>query len=198
VYADRLLTYPWQVLLLGAPLTALTAGALPLVLPDLRAPAYWAALVAITILSSYPYVTADFTQVEAPAHPVAVLGSNQLAVLETRLVEGIAPHTANLQVTWQPLQPLAADYNVFFQAIEGKGENERVVAQIDVQPLGNQRPATSWRPGEILTATYTLDLGQATTDTPLRYYFGYYDWRDGKRLPVNGGLDDKLVLHGQS
>ena len=35
-------------------------------------------------------------------------------------------------------------------------------------------------------------------DTPLRYYFGYYDWRDGKRLPVNGGMDDKLVLHGQS
>ena len=34
-------------------------------------------------------------------------------------------------------------------------------------------------------------------EKPLRYYFGYYDWRDGVRLPVDGGIDDKLVFYGQ-
>jgi len=196
-HADRLLTYPWQVLLLAAPLLAVAAGALPVLLPDLRAPAYWSALVAVTLLSSYAYLTADFTQVQPPTRPVAMLGNNQLAVLETTLVEGSAPRTANLKVIWQPLQSLGADYNVFFQAITGEGTDEQVVAKLDVQPLGAARPPTSWRPGEILTATYTLDLAPAPVGAPLRYHFGYYDWRDGTRLPVNGGLDDKLVLHGQ-
>ena len=71
------------------------------------------------------------------------------------------------------------------------------MAQLDAQPLAGARPATSWRPGEILAETYTLDLSNAPADTPLRYYFGYYDWRDGQRLPVDGGLDDKLVLDGE-
>ena len=66
------------------------AGALPVLIPALRAPAYWSALVAITILSSYAYLTADFTQVQPPARPVALVGNNQLAVLKTNLVEGYA------------------------------------------------------------------------------------------------------------
>ena len=33
------------------------------------------------------------------------------------------------------------------------------------------------------------------TGAPLRYYFGFYNWRSGQRLPVDGGIDDKLVLH---
>jgi len=49
----------------------------------------------------------------------------------------------------------------------------------------------------VLTSTYVLDLSAAPLETTLTYYFGYYDWRDGSRLPVNGGRDDKLVLHGQ-
>ncbi len=70
------------------------------------------------------------------------------------------------------------------------------MAQLDAQPLVD-RPATGWQPGEVLTATYTLDLAAAPPDAALTYYFGYYDWRDGRRLPVDGGRDDKLVLHGK-
>ncbi|MBK8800093.1 MAG: hypothetical protein IPM07_29010 [Anaerolineales bacterium] len=77
------------------------------------------------------------------------------------------------------------------------GAPEQVVAQLDAQPLGDARPATSWQPGEVLTNTYVLDLSAAPPETPLTYYFGYYDWRDGSRLPVDGGRDDKLVLHGK-
>jgi hypothetical protein len=71
------------------------------------------------------------------------------------------------------------------------------VAQLDAQPLGETRPATSWQPGEVLTTRYTLDLTAAAPGEKLTYYFGYYDWRDGRRLPIDGGRDDKLVLHGK-
>ena len=45
----------------------------------------------------------------------------------------------------------------------------------------------------------TLDFPNvdAPAGAPLLYYFGYYDWRDGRRLPVDGGLDDKLVVDGE-
>jgi hypothetical protein len=57
-------------------------------------------------------------------------------------------------------------------------------------------PATQWQPGAILGARYTLALPPEAQGANLRYYFGFYDWRDGTRLPVNGGLDDKLVFDG--
>jgi hypothetical protein len=191
--AERLLVYPWQILLLAAPLLAAAAGSLPVLLPDLASPAYWTVLVTLTVLASYPYLAPTYTTVPPPARPVALLGTNQLAVLATDVTE--ADGRAALDVTWQVLQPLASDDNVFFQAIAGTDESEQVVAQLDTQPAGADRPPTSWQPGEIFTQRYTLDITQAPPGEPLRYYFGFYDWRSGARLPVDGGIDDKLVLH---
>ncbi len=194
---DRLLTYPWQVLLLALPLLAALAGALPVVLPDMRTPATWTVLVAVTVLGSNSYLTTEFTTMTPPARPVATFGRNQIALLATELSDQADPDAAQLTVTWQPLAPLDFDYNVFFQAVAGEGADEEVVSQLDVQPLAGARPPTGWRPGEILTETYTLDLSNAPTGATLRYYYGYYDWRDGRRLPVDGGLDDKLVIDGE-
>jgi hypothetical protein len=192
IRGDRLLTYPWQALLVIAPLLVMPLGALPLALDELEAPVYWAALMALVVVASLPHLTPTYTQVNPPLRPVAVIGDNQVVVLDARLTEQ-ADGTATLTVTWQPLRPLDFDYNVFFQALVV----DDIVAQLDAQPLGEARPATSWQPGEVLTANYTLDRVAASRDMPLTYYFGYYDWRDGRRLPVDGGRDDKLVLHGE-
>ena len=59
--------------------------------------------------------------------------------------------------------------------------------------------------GTIYTDTYQLDLadvaddttGDTTGDDELIYYFGYYNWDNGVRLPVNGGIDDKLIFYGE-
>jgi hypothetical protein len=205
--ADRLLTYPWQLLLLAGPLLAALAGSLPSLNLGLARAPLWASLVAAVMLSSYPYLRADFTQVRPPAAPVATFGAdNQIVLLQADLTavedeQGVAADQAQLDITWQVLESLPADYNVFFQALAPKGEQYEVVTQLDVQPLQGERPATSWQPGEILTDTYRLDLGQVVGDVEpdtanLRFYFGYYDWRDGARLPVDGGIDDKLVFYG--
>jgi hypothetical protein len=193
--AERLLTYPWQILLLAAPLLAVTAGALPVLQPDLSTPPLWSILVALTVLGSYPALTPTYTSVQPPARPLAILGTNHLAVLSAIVHETEAE--AMLEITWQVLQPLSSDDNIFFQAIESTEDGERVVAQLDTQPLDDTHPATSWQPGQILTGHYTLPLDHAATTTPLHYYFGFYDWRSGQRLPVDGGIDDKLVLHAQ-
>jgi hypothetical protein len=192
---DRLLTYPWQVTLLAMPLVAALAGSAVTLLPWLQRAALWLALAAAMLLSSAPYLTAGFTQVTPPRAPVAVFGAdNDLVVLAATLTE--SPAAARLDVTWQVQRPLGFDYNVFFQALDVSGEEPRVVDQVDVQPLQGTAPATTWTPGIILSDTYTVTLLPDEFTRPLHYYFGFYDWRNGARLPVDGGLDDKLVLYG--
>lgn len=194
--ASRLLTYPWQMLLLTIPLFAVTAASLSIAHPVLQQTPYWVALVFVTLLSSYPYLTTDFTQIQPPPAPVAVLGNNEIIVLTASLTENRQQQKATLAVSWQPIQVLTEDYNVFFQALHGDEQALTVTAQLDAQPLGNEHPTTTWRPGEILSNTYQLDLTGIAPAVQLQYHFGYYDWRNGARLPVDGGIDDKVVFYG--
>jgi hypothetical protein len=195
--AERLLTYPWQVLLLAGVLLAALAGSLPMLTRALAAPVYWASLITATILASYPYLTTNYTQVQPPIAPVAIFGTNNdVALLAAQLTEDRGAGEAKLDVTWQTLRPLPFDYSIFFQAIAPSPEGDQVVGQLDAQPRDGARPATTWGVGEILTDTYTLQMNGSVAAPELHYYFGYYDWRDGARLPVNGGLDDKVILAG--
>jgi hypothetical protein len=155
-------------------------------------------LVGVVLVSSYNYLTPAFTQVPPPEAPVALFGAdNNIVILDASLTEITHPRTAALTVTWQALQPLDTDYSIFLQAVTSDAASPTVVAQVDTQPLNGQRPATSWRSGEILMDTYQLDLSTVHATSGLRYYFGYYDWRDGRRLPLDGGIDDKLIFYGQ-
>lgn len=196
--AERLLTYPWQILLLATPLFAVTAGSLPTVSPALQRAPVWLALAGVVILASYPLLTTRYTQVSAPQPPVTVFGQRpDLLIVDTAMREDADAQTATLDVTWQVLQPLDFDYNVFFQAVVPTASGEEVIAQLDTQPRQGEEPATTWMPGDILTDTYQLALPAQPPLNDVRYYFGYYDWRDGARLPVDGGIDDKLILYGE-
>ena len=149
------------------------------------------------VLGSYSDVQAKFTQVEPPDAPVAVIGpQHNLVILHADLREQEAPRQATLAVTWQVLQPLDFDYNIFLQAQAGAEVTPQVVAQLDAQPLAEGPSPTLWQPGEIFSTTYRLDLGSQPVAERLRYIFGYYDWRNGQRLPVDGGIADKMVLYG--
>jgi hypothetical protein len=202
---DQLLTYPWQLLLLIGPFLAAVGGLLPTLQERLAETALWSVLIALVALSSFPFLQPLYTQVSPPLTPVAAFGSrHEIVVLDMRLQEDAQANTAELNVTWQPLSKPDFDYNVFFQALAA--DSESVLGQLDTQPLQGERPATTWEPGEIFTDTYRIDLSTAQAEsggaaTPgrdhLRYYFGYYDWRDGTRLPLSSGIDDKLVLYGE-
>jgi hypothetical protein len=197
---ERLLTYPWQALLITAPFAAALAGSLPALSPDLSRTPLWASLLGIALLGAMPHLLPDFTGYRPPAQPVAVYGEPvKILLLEAEVTTGVTAegdHQAALTVAWQPLQGLDFDYNIFFQALQPNGEGGYdVIAQLDQQPLFEQ-PATTWGPGQLFTATYTLALPADPNQDVTRYYFGYYNWQDGSRLPRQGGMDDKVILYG--
>jgi hypothetical protein len=207
--AGRLLTYPWQLVLLAGPLLAALGGALPALNPTLGRAHLWLILAGVALLGSFSYLQPDYTVYTPPAAVVGTLGLRpELVVLEADLVEtpvgGTVESTSNLSstltVTWQVLQPLPFDYSVFFQAVAPTGQGDQVLAQLDTQPFQGTAPATTWIPGQILTDTYTLVLpGDALENVEggeVRYLYGLYDWRDGARLPVDGGIDDKMIFDG--
>jgi hypothetical protein len=184
------------LLLLAAPLLAVTAGYLLLAQPQFQQAPYWPVLLLIIVVSTYPSLTPAFTRYQPPIAPVALFGTNELVLLTATLTEDRVQRIATLAVAWQPISVLKADYNLFFQALQGDNQTLTVAAQLDAQPLGAERPATLWRPGEILTNTYQLDLSAVAPTVQLQYHFGYYDWSNGVRLPVDGGIDDKVVFYG--
>ena len=190
------LTYPWQLYALIGPLLIWLAGEALRAAPRLAERPLFAALIAVVVLASVPYLAPRFTQVQPdPARP-QIFQPTRVTLLEST-VQAPGPAisaTEALTVTlaWQPLQPPDFDYNVFIHAVDATGNR---VAQWDGQPLQRNAaaPMTQWATGEVVTGTYRLDLPAGSP--PARLLIGLYNWQTGERLTVNG--NDRVTVEVQ-
>lgn len=192
--ASRTLTYPWQLLTLVGPFLGLLGGSvvtlglgrmdwgesLPL----------WAALIALTLLASYGYLQPLTTRYEPGAAPLAVLGENELLLLDAQIEGPLQPVQAvQLCVRWQPLRPLAKDYTVFVHALD---ETEQRWGQQDTQPKSGEYPTSHWQVGEIIEDCYELHIAADGPPGGYHLILGLYDWQTGDRMRV--GDDNKVVI----
>ena len=60
-----------------------------------------------------------------------------------------------------------------------------IVAQVDRQPRDGAYPTSLWLAGEYLVEPYSLRIPNGG---PVRLIAGWYDARNGVRLPVQSGL----------
>ncbi len=84
-----------------------------------------------------------------------------------------------LFITWQVQDRFSEDYTVFIHVVD---EDDRILTQRDLPPLGGGRPTTTWQPGEQLLDPYVLSI---PSDAPEKDYWvqvGLY--RGNQRLPV--------------
>jgi hypothetical protein len=195
--ASRALTTPWQLLGLVGPFLALLGGAAATLglerMDDRQGLPLWAALLALTLLSSVPYLQPLTTRYQPAAAPQAVLGDNELLLLDAQ-VEGALRPGEKVQITarWQPVRPLAQDYTVFVHALDG---SDNRWGQQDTKPQGGEYPTSEWQVGEIVEDRYELRIAR---DGPAEGYhlsLGLYDWQTGDRMRV--GDDDKVIIGGQ-
>ena len=192
--ASRTLTYPWQLLALVGPFLALLAGSVGAGLrpaPTRPAPtAYTAALIALTLLSSYGYLEPRTTRYEPGAAPLAVLGDNQILLLDAQMEGPLQPgRTVRLGVRWQPLRPLSRDYTVFVHAVDEAGQRW---GQQDTQPQSGTYPTSQWQVGEVIEDRYELRIAADGPPGDYHLNLGLYEWQSGERMRV--GDDDKVKL----
>jgi hypothetical protein len=202
---DALLAAPWQLLALtGLPL-ALLAGMVIRLDRRLATLPAWAGLVALVVLSSYPYLAPRFTQVDPGPEPVALfqpVGADepQLMILDHEIAPPteITP-TLSLTLTWQAVEPLTDDYTVFVHVLT---EDDSKVAQTDTRPCAGECPTDSWRPGELVVDRYQLNLAPGVEEQPAdlpsgpyRLAVGLYLLDTGDRATVVNRDDSTVILN---
>ena len=189
---SRLLSYPWQLLTVTAPWLSLAAGTASDRLPLPRAWPRAIVLIGLAIVASYPYLDVKFAPPPPATQPVAILGENQIALVDARVEGEIrAGGALTVTLTWQALRPIDLDYTVFIHAVDDQGQ---IVAQRDRQPQDDQHPTNAWREGEIIVDPHPLAL-PTTGAAPVAIHLGLYDWRTGQRLRVGEGDFVRLALH---
>ncbi len=197
--AARMLTYPWQLLLLVGPWWAYVAGMgaqkLMAALPQRLGPGWAipinAALVVLTVLSVYSNLRVEPAGSQPPVAPIAIYGRDEIVLLRTAAAGAPGPGgKVSVAVEWQALRPLDRDYTVFFHVL---GPDGMRYGQQDTMPVGGRLPTSRWRPGQVVADEYSATLA---SDAPVgegyRYWLGFYDLATGERLAV--GTDDKVVL----
>jgi hypothetical protein len=204
---SHLLSTPWQLLGLIGLTTSLLAGSVVALDQRLTAFPLRAGLVALAVLASYSYLSPrffdfriDFTPLTEHSHvydmepvglPVAVLGDNQIVLLDYR-IEGPLRHgaTVRLNVLWQALKPLNEDYTVFVHALDGEGT---IWGQRDTEPQEGEYPTTEWGLGEIVQDHYELQIDVAGPREGYQLVVGMYASETGKRLKLPDGMTEAIL-----
>ncbi len=207
---SRLMTYPWQVLIFASLSLAVLAGSVAALNERLASFPLQAGLITLIVLGSYSYLSPrtfyfeiDFTpeakqphfhNVEPQGPLTAILGDNQVALLEHRL-EGPLRHgaTVRLNVLWQTLRPMDEDYVVFVHAVDDQGT---IWGQRDVEPKQGEHPTSEWEQGEVVWDRYELRLDVDGPREGYRLEVGLYQPDTGQRLKV-GENDDKVIIYEQ-
>ncbi len=98
-------------------------------------------------------------------------------------------------ITWQGLSPMSENYTVFVQVLDAA---DRIVGQVDAWPVQGTRPTSAWRPGEVVTDPYVVQLSPDLPPGDYRVIAGLYLLATGQRLPVldeaGNPIDDKVEV----
>ncbi len=104
----------------------------------------------------------------------------------------VAPgKTATITLVWNALAPTETDLNLFVHVVDGSG---RTIGQADGPPLNGSLPTTDWRPGEIVIQRIDIPMAKDAGAGPAHIEIGWYDWRTGERLPLDGADGNSLTI----
>ncbi len=123
-----------------------------------------------------------------PAVPPVQFGTNirmdRARVVTERPAAG-AP--LEIELVWEALSPTELDHN-FFLRLTSQVDGS-TVAQFDGPPLEQSYPTNAWQPGERILMPLRLEVAPDAPAGPAILSHGWYDWRDGRRLPIAGDED---------
>ena len=116
---------------------------------------------------------------ETPAFAEDVLIGDAVRLLGFD-VQGDDPRV-QIDLHWQPLRPLAADYTSFVQVLAPNGDK---IAQSDQMAGGAYYPTSLWQPDETLRDRHTLTLPDDAPPGPYRLHVGMYRLANDEIIPL--------------
>ncbi len=96
-----------------------------------------------------------------------------------------------LRLLWVAENPIGRPYKVFAHLID---QDEFIWGQRDSEPVGGSRPFTTFGPGQAVADMLGIPVLPGTPPGVYRVQVGLYDPETGRRLAVDGGPADRLVL----
>ncbi|MFZ2359812.1 MAG: hypothetical protein WA040_10765, partial [Anaerolineae bacterium] len=96
-----------------------------------------------------------------------------------------AGEAVQIDLHWQPLRPLDADYTSFVQLLAPNGDK---IVQSDHQAGGVYYPTSLWKSGETLLDRHTLALPASAPPGPYRLLVGMYRIVDGEIVPLGSAV----------
>ena len=90
-----------------------------------------------------------------------------------------------IDLYWQPLRPLEADYTTFVQILAPNGDK---IAQSDQPAGGIYYPTSLWQPGETLRDRHRLAWPADAPPGPYRLLAGMYRLVDGEIAPLGSAM----------
>ncbi len=102
-----------------------------------------------------------------------------------------AGKTLPVTLEWESIAPTELDINFFVHLVAADG---RTIGQHDGAPLKGSYISTRWKPGERILETVTVPVAKDAPAGEATLRIGWYDWRDGQRLPVEGSDDASLEI----
>ncbi len=96
-----------------------------------------------------------------------------------------------LSLVWKAVDVPATDYKVFIHLLSA---NERILAQLDSEPLNGAFPTSKWRSGDVVEDRYLLAIPKEVASGDYRIAVGLYDPKSSTRLGTAGSGDGRLML----
>jgi hypothetical protein len=161
--------------------------------------AFWAAHEWAASLQLLTYGTLPGAVPQTPAVDLGAVLGGQIQLLGYDLpAESLHPgDIVPLTLFWQLQAPASADYRIFVHLLDDQGQ---VVAQTDSGPVGDSRPTSGWREGEVVVDRHGVLLPAGLVAGEYTVQVGMYLPETGERLPVQSAdgaaLGDSLSLAG--
>jgi hypothetical protein len=141
----------------------------------------------IILRTSLPTVAKDLSAYKIDRPLRASLGSDiRLAGAEfpDQLQAG---KTVNVVLYWQTIAPPSRNYTVFVHLLDS---SNKIVAQVDLAPMGGTRPTTLWQTNEVIRDEYPIKLPDKLAPGTYSLVAGMYQPPNGPRLTLPDGADE--------
>ncbi len=129
----------------------------------------------------------------SPQNPLIFSLDDKIQMLGYDLHDPLVGSPLTLNLYWQSLEPVTADYDVFVHVVDETGE---IVAQVDQKPVRGLASTNMWQSGDIIRDQYLIS---SPPDLPVKQYelrAGMYLRETGQRLRVQEGVavENAIVL----